>query len=439
MKKINYLFCMLITFMLLTISVKAAPSYSFNVSSKTIEDGRNVTASVTVKNTAAWNIKITSSGNTYGCNNSWADATSDGNNTTKTFSTTCKASSTGTIAFVLSGQIVSSDETKVDISGSQRVNVVEPRKASTNNALKSLSVEGYEISPTFDSEVLEYSVSVPSTVNTVNINATKQDNYASLEGTGEKEVIEGANKFEIVVTAESGSTRTYNLVVNVIDENPVKILEDLTVVKNSKYIEIPEGYLEEKVTINGVEVPAFRNEILNILLIAVKDSNGNLYFYEYKDNNYIKYITLNSTNVNIYPQDIDNINIKGFNKTTININGNEINAYKYKNLDNYYLIYAKDLSNNELHIYMYDKLNNTYQIFNEELFNLLNKDSETYLYFAIASLGVLFIAIIIIIALLRSKSKRIKKLKLEEKEIVNELKEEQKDNKKKNKKEKVEE
>ena len=436
MKRINYFIFGLISFLLLTITVEAAPSASLSVSTRSVENGKSVTATVTLKNAAAWNIRITSSGNTYGCTQAWADATSNGNNATKTFSTTCKANSLGTIAFVLSGDVTSADGSNINVSGTQRVSVVEPRKASTNNALKSLSVEGYELTPAFDSEVLEYSVSVPSTVNSVKINGNKQDNYASVDGLGEKEVIEGANKFEVVVTAESGTTRTYSVIVNVVDDNPITIKDGLTVVKNSKYVEIPEGYVEEKTLVNGVEVPAFKNEFLNIVLIAVRDSQGNNYFYEIKDGDYIKFVNLNGVNLVLYPQN-NEINIKGFEKTTINIGGNEITAYKYKELDNYYLVYARDLTTNEEHIYMYDFKNNTYQIFNEDLFNELVKDRETYMYFACGSLGVIFLCIIIIIVLSKSKKRRVKKSDKNEetkKELIEEVEEEIKENKKKKKK-----
>ena len=441
MKRINYILFGLISFMLLTVSVKAAPSAGLSVSSRTVENGKSVTATVTVKNAAAWNVKITSSGNTYGCNQAWADATSNGNNATKSFSTTCKANSLGTIAFVLSGDITSADGTNINVSGTQRVSVVEPRKASTNNALKALGVEGYELTPAFDSEVLEYSVSVNSEVNSVKLTGTKQDSYASVEGLGEKEVIEGANKFEVVVTAENGATRTYNVIVNVVDNNPVTIKDGLTVVKNSKYVEIPEGYVEEKITVNGQEVPAFKNEFLNIVLIAVRDNQGNNYFYEVKDNNYYKFVNLNGVNVVLYPQDKE-INIKGFEKTNVTINGNEVVAYKYKDLDNYYLVYARDLSTNVENIYMYDQKNNTYQIFNEELFNALTKDNELYLYMLCGSLGVIFLCIIIIISLSRSRSKRNKKVENKEEikeELIKEVEEDIKENKKKkNKKEDLE-
>ncbi|MBR1416204.1 MAG: cadherin-like beta sandwich domain-containing protein [Bacilli bacterium] len=426
MKKIYYTLVVLITFTLLTISVKAAPSYSFNVSSSSIENGRSVSASVTIRNAAAWDIKITSSGNTYGCDEAWSDVTSNGNDTTKTYTTTCKSNSIGTIAFVLSGNITSSDEQKIYLSGSKRVSVVEPRKAATNNALKALSVDNYELSPTFDSEVLEYSVEVPNEVNTIVINATKQESHASIEGIGEKEVIEGTNKFEIKVTAENGDARVYNLLVNVKDNNPIIVLDNLTVVKNSKNIIIPDNFKEDKITINDIEVPAFINENLNIILVALKDANGNTNFYRYENNTYIKYIELNSKNLSIYPLEIEEIPYKKFNKVDKNIDGNNIKAFQYKNLSNYFVIYAMDLTNGNKNYYLYDVNDKTFQIFDEELYNSLVEDNQIYLYMLIGSLFVILLSIIIMVFLsaklkkLRSKINEIKyeKNQIEQKQKV---------------------
>lgn len=419
-------------------SVKAAPSYSFNVSQGTIENGRTVTASVTVRNTAAWNIKITSSGNTYGCSNAWADATSNGNDTTKTFSTTCKASSLGTIAFTISGDITSSDGSNIGVSGGKSVNVVEPRPASTVNKLTSIKVEGYEISPEFNEDTLEYSVDVPSTINSIKISTAKKDSRSSVEGDGEKEVSEGSNRFEIVVTAESGAKNVYIVVVNVKDENPISAKvdgKDFTIVKNSKNLEIPEGFVEEKITINGTEVPSFKNELNKIVLVALKDNSGSVGFYEYDNGNYSKYVVLNSVNLSVYPQESDGITYKGFSKTTINIGGEEVTAYKYKNLNNYYLVYGMDLSTGKNNYYLYDVNNNTFQVFNEELFNSLIDDSNFYLYGLIGALGVVLVCIIIIIILAKSKSKRkIIKNEIIEKPIT-EKKEKKEKIKKENKKE----
>ena len=163
MKNIKYILFSTFIFILSGINVFAA-SASLSVNSSKIEEGRSVTATVNMNGAAAWNIKISSSGSTSGCTKSFADASSDGNNINKSFSVTCKSTSTGIISFVLSGDITSSDGKNISVSGKKSVTVTEPRKKSTNNKLKSLSVEGYEISPKFDKDVNEYSVVVPSTV-----------------------------------------------------------------------------------------------------------------------------------------------------------------------------------------------------------------------------------------------------------------------------------
>ena len=442
MKTIRRVLFFWICMMMCMVVVKAAPTYSFNVSANTIDEGKSVTASVTVRSTAAWNIKITSSGNTYGCTNSWADATGDGNNTTKTFSTTCKASSLGTIAFSLSGDVTSSDGSNISLSGSRSVRVKEPTPASTINSLKSLSVEGYEISPEFSSDTLEYSVEIPSNKTSITINATKTDSRSSVEGIGEKEVEEGVNKFDIVVTAENGDKRTYVLTVNVKDLNPINVIVNnmnYSVVKNTKNLDIPDGFSETKVTINNEEVTGFKNDLVNITLVPLKDDKGNTKFFKYDNGSFSPYVSIESANLNLYIMEVDKVPYKGFTKENIKIVNNEIAAFKYKNLTSYYLVYGMDLSTGKEGYYLYDANNNTFQLFDEELFDALVKENNLYLYMFIGSLAVILVCIIIILSQLKKKDRVVKKMtapevkkeekpqvKKEEKEEVKEVKKEEK-------------
>ena len=41
--------------------------------------------------------------------------------------------------------------------------------------------------------------------------------------------------------------------------------------------------------INEEEIPAFINNNTNVILVGLKDSEGNIKLYSYKDNNYILY------------------------------------------------------------------------------------------------------------------------------------------------------
>lgn len=83
---------------------------------------------------------------------------------------------------------------------------------SSNNYLKSLEIDGYEIE--FDRETLEYKIKVKSDVTTLDITAIPESNKARVEITGNEKFIKGDNTVTITVTAEDGSVREYKLIVN---------------------------------------------------------------------------------------------------------------------------------------------------------------------------------------------------------------------------------
>ena len=78
------------------------------------------------------------------------------------------------------------------------------KKYNSNNFLKSLSIDGYELEPLFDKNKLEYNVMLNIDTKLVKINAETEDSQASITGAGEVDVVDGINKIEIIVTAENG-------------------------------------------------------------------------------------------------------------------------------------------------------------------------------------------------------------------------------------------
>ena len=88
----------------------------------------------------------------------------------------------------------------------------EPTK-STNKALKSLSIEGYTLTPEFDSDTIEYTLNVPENVASLEIEAEPEDENAQVEITGNEQLLDGVNTIEITVTAEDGTERTYTVSV----------------------------------------------------------------------------------------------------------------------------------------------------------------------------------------------------------------------------------
>ena len=90
-----------------------------------------------------------------------------------------------------------------------------PAPASTgnpNNWLKTLSVSGLSLTPTFNpASTGEYSLIVANNVASVSVAATTVSSRAAVSGTGTIQLQAGSNPVSLVVTAENGTTRTYSL------------------------------------------------------------------------------------------------------------------------------------------------------------------------------------------------------------------------------------
>lgn len=83
-----------------------------------------------------------------------------------------------------------------------------------NNWLKTLSINGYSLTPTFAvNSTTEYSLIVPQSVESLNISATTVNANARIAGVGTINLASGTNKIYINVTAQNGSQRTYTLTV----------------------------------------------------------------------------------------------------------------------------------------------------------------------------------------------------------------------------------
>ncbi len=267
-------------------------------------------------------------------------------------------------------------------SKSITINVVKPREKSTNNNLSKLEVEGYTLEPSFNKDVLEYSVKIDKNIEKVKINASLEDKYARVSGAGEVEVLEGANKIEVVATSETGVSKTYVLNIDVKDSNPIiKEIDgkNYTVIKRIKSLTLPtelnkDAFVQTTVNIDGTDIPAYKSESLDLCLIGLKDDNGSIYLYEVIDNKIAnRYEILSSKEISVLfaePKEI----IEGYTKSTISIDGKEYIVYKN---DINTLIYGTNIHTNEDHWYKYDEKENTIQIFDTTILDELKaKDKE---------------------------------------------------------------
>ena len=88
------------------------------------------------------------------------------------------------------------------------------RNKSSDNTLKSLSIDGYSFNETFSPTTTLYTATVPGTVDSINVNAVANDSNATISsGTGSHSLNYGANTIQVRVTAENGTTKDYTITV----------------------------------------------------------------------------------------------------------------------------------------------------------------------------------------------------------------------------------
>lgn len=97
---------------------------------------------------------------------------------------------------------------------------------SSNNNLSSITVGNYKLSPAFDKNITEYTVTVPNEVASVVLSAKKADNKASISGTGTKKPVVGSNTYTIKVTSENGKVKKYT--VKIVREKAIKVRVKVT-------------------------------------------------------------------------------------------------------------------------------------------------------------------------------------------------------------------
>lgn len=83
-----------------------------------------------------------------------------------------------------------------------------------NNWLKSLSIAGYGLTPSYAvNNTTDYSLIVSDSVSQISVSAIPVNGNARVSGAGTVSLAQGTNVINIVVTAQSGATRTYKLTV----------------------------------------------------------------------------------------------------------------------------------------------------------------------------------------------------------------------------------
>ena len=186
----------------------------------------------------------------------------------------------------------------------------EVPKSSDNN-LKSLGVSGFTISPAFNKDTTDYSLTVPFETDKVKVNYEANDGKATVEVKGGDNLQVGDNKVEVIVKAEDGSTKVYNINVKKEEKKEEPKKDDDATLKslsigNEKLT--PEFSKENNVysinvgeNVTGLKVNAITNS--DKAKVEVKGSSG----WKYGMNTVTVVVTAENGNKNTY---IINVNRK---------------------------------------------------------------------------------------------------------------------------------
>ena len=220
----------------------------------------------------------------------------------------------------------------------KNLTIVEPTPKSNNSKLSALGVEGYTITPEFNADTTSYTLTVPSTVDSVNVTATKADNKASIAGAGTATLSEGENTINVVVTAEDGSKTTYTIVITKEAPAPVGSDSTLKVLDVSGYTLSPyfgpgitsySMWVSNNITgLNVTAIPTDENAKVeisgnnnwvvgnNIIRVVVTATDGSKTEYVVNVNRSNATIKSNNTNIDLRILSTHNINKEYSNSIT---------------------------------------------------------------------------------------------------------------------------
>lgn len=447
MKKIKVILISLFCLLVMPKTVFAA-SGKINVSgTSTVVVGNNVTVTVTLSSSTligSWEMSLNYDKNYL----QLRSATSESNGIrmaastatgvkSKSYTFTFKTLKKGSTSVSVGGYLAYAyaDLSEISLSSnSKKINIITQAELeasySKNNNLASLGVEGFTLTPEFNANTLEYSVIVPEDTKNVNITGTVQDKKASITGVGVQQVNQGNNKFLVTVKAENGSEKTYTINVDVKDENPIEVTvgdKKYTVVKIKENLPIASLYNEYSIKINEFDIPAYKNDYTGLVLVGLKDTDGNisLFIYDDENNSYKEYNELKSSQITIYPLKPEE-DVEGYKKGNVKIQDIDVEGFYLNEDSDFFVIYGVNVETGDKGFYMYDKKMQTLIKYNDELSSLLSEKIKLYTYIIIGFISLSVVMLIIIIVLVCKKGKKKKRGKDKEKVVEEKINKEDK-------------
>lgn len=290
---------------------------------------------------------------------------------------------------------------------------------SSNNALASLTVSAGELTPAFDPTITDYTLSLPLRTNKITFTATPSDSKATVQGDGEVALRGGENKVAVVVTAEDGSAKTYNITVKVAREPTVFFSlngESLGVMQDTDGVTPPAGFSPTTVPYSGEELPAWTNAAGQMLLYLVNQDTLAAGFYLYDEAEGVQSpylpIVCGATTYVYTGVPAEKESIPGLTLCDVEAFGHILKGWKYEDasLQDFCVLYLMDAGGN-YGCHTYDSQSGTLQRFSGAVFT---DDGRTmrvpmlYVYIAGGAAAVLLLLVIILAAVCISRGKKLR-------------------------------
>ena len=267
-------------------------------------------------------------------------------------------------------------------SNANKDNENKEEKKSSNASLGSLVISAGTLSPEFSAATKDYTATVDYSCSSLAVTANPADSKASVTSvTGNDSLEVGENTVSVVVTAEDGSTSTYNIVVTRRAEDDPENADkqdnwkkfdingtEWTMVNDIPEDVVPEGFEHSKTVIDGLEYNTLHGTFGDITLVYLQSESGNgLFVYDAAQNAAYEFVRINSEShfiVVLLPK-VDDVP-EGYNEISLSIEGKGVaTAYQTKGektddqTKDFYLVYAIN-DNGESGWYTYDSVDGTY-------------------------------------------------------------------------------
>lgn len=329
--------------------------------------------------------------------------------TSQSFSFTAKAAGSCTIKAYCTvvgdaegndaGGTITGASTKVTVKSASSNNDSNREKKSSNASLGSLVISAGTLSPEFSAATKDYTATVDYSCSSLAVTANPADSKASVTSvTGNDSLEVGENTVSVVVTAEDGSTSTYNIVVTRRAEDDPENADkqdnwkkfdingtEWTMVNDIPEDVVPEGFEHSKTVIEGLEYNTLHGTFGDITLVYLQSESGNgLFVYDAAQNAAYEFVRINSEShfiVVLLPK-VDDVP-EGYNEISLSIEGKGVaTAYQTKvektddQTKDFYLVYAMN-DNGESGWYTYDSVDGTYMRTNLSTPTVAQEENDT--------------------------------------------------------------